>query len=307
MGGDFRIVERPADFGLIMHSALEIDLDSSATAYADWHHNWQHRVDEETRWLAALAPDLVLADVPYLTLAAAGQARIPAVALCCLNWADIYRHYFSGRSEAGEVLAHMESAYRSARAFLCPEPSMPMDFLDNRVSIAPLAAQGVSRRDAINDRLQLDDDQTLVLVAPGGINMRFAMEGWPGNQGIHWLVSEHWNIEHPDASSLECTGFTFTDLVSSCDAVLGKIGYGTVSECVVNGTPLMYVPRPDWPEELPLLQWLKRHRAAVEVAPYRLVSGDFGAPVRQAKSLAVKVCQPEGARQAADFLFHCLH
>ena len=304
--GDFIIVDRAADFGLVMRSALDIDLDTSASAYAGLHSNWQERVDEETRWLVSIAPDLVLADVPYLTLAAADQAGIPAVALCSLNWADIYRYYFSGRSEAGRVLEQMEAAYQSARAFLCPEPSMPMDFLDNRVSIAPIAAQGVCQRDQLNEQLQLDDGQALVLVAPGGIDTRFAMEGWPDSQGIHWLVSGHWNIRHPDTSSLESTGYSFTDLVSSCDAVLGKCGYGTVVECAVNGTPLMYIPRPDWPEESPLLQWLERHDAAVEVAPYRLVSGDFDEPVRQAKSKVVKACQATGARQAADYLFNCL-
>ena len=56
--------------------------------------------------------DIVLADVPYLTLAAASRASIPAAALCSLNWADIYRHYFNNRTEAGKILAEMESAYR---------------------------------------------------------------------------------------------------------------------------------------------------------------------------------------------------
>ena len=39
------------------------------------------------------------------------------------------------------------------------------------------------------------------------------------------------------------------DLIAASDAVLGKIGYGFVSECIANSTPLIYVPRSDWPEE----------------------------------------------------------
>ena len=39
------------------------------------------------------------------------------------------------------------------------------------------------------------------------------------------------------------------DLIRAADAVLGKLGYGFVSECVTNGTALIYVPRVDWPEE----------------------------------------------------------
>ena len=39
------------------------------------------------------------------------------------------------------------------------------------------------------------------------------------------------------------------DLIAAVDVVMGKIGYGFVSECIANGTPLIYVPRSDWPEE----------------------------------------------------------
>jgi len=291
-----------ADFGLVMKSALDIDLEASAAAYADLHRNWQQRVDAETCRLESLAPDLVLADVPYLTLAAARQAAIPAAALCSLNWADIYRHYFVNRKEAREVLAHMESAYRSARVFLCPEPSMSMSFLDNRVPIGPVAARGHCRRDDLLRQLGLEAGQSVVLVAPGGVETRFALENWPADQGIHWLVSERWRVRHPNVSPLEKTALDFTDLVASCDAVLGKCGYGTVSECVVNGTPLLYIPRPDWPEEQVLLQWLEAHNAAVPVEPMRLGSGELTDLVLRARSLPVKACQATGAGQAADYL-----
>jgi hypothetical protein len=304
--GEFQRIDHEPDFGLVMHSALAIDIESSATAYADLHANWQRRVDEEARRLSALAPELVLADVPYLTLAGAAQAGIPAVALCSLNWADIYRHYFSGREEASQVLAHMEAAYQSARAFLCPQPSMPMQFLDNQVSIGPIAAQGRQRREDLVQRLGLNPEQSLVLVAPGGIETRFAIENWPEGQGIHWLVSECWQIQHSDASALEHTGLGFPDLVNSCDAVLGKCGYGTVTECVLNGTPLLYIPRPDWPEEQSLLQWLEAHGAAVELDPECLVTGKFKDIVQQANSRTITSPAATGISQAADYLYGLL-
>jgi len=300
--GGFEYIGQAPDFGLVMNSALDIDLEASATAYAELHQNWQHRVDAEACRLESLVPDLVLADVPYLTLAAARQAAIPAAALCSLNWADIYRHYFANRKEAGEVLAHMESAYRSAEIFLCPEPSMPMHTLDNRVSIGPVAAQGRCQGDDLLRQLGLDPGQSLVLVATGGVETRFALENWPVGEGIHWLVSERWQVRHPDVSPLEKTCLDFPDLVASCDAVLGKCGYGTVAECVVNATPLLYIPRPDWPEEQVLLQWLESHNAAVRVEPMRLVSGEFNDLVVRARSLMVKTCAPTGAGQAADYL-----
>jgi hypothetical protein len=300
--GGFEYVEFAADFGLIMKSALEVDTAASEAAYAALHNDWQSRVEQEARRLQSIAPDVILADVPYLTLAGARQAAIPAVALCSLNWADIYRSYFGHLDEAETILRQIESAYQDAQTFLCPEPSMPMPFLPNRVAIGPIAAQGCCRREELLRRVGANAGDALVLVAPGGVETRFAMEHWPAGQDVHWLVSERWRIQHPDVSDYEKAAMGFTDLVASCDAVLGKCGYGTVTECVVNSTPLMYIPRPDWPEEDSLQGWLESHHAAVRLDPQWLDTGNFRDAIELARSLSIKPCRPTGADQAADYL-----
>jgi hypothetical protein len=299
---DFTLLPEAPDFGLLMHSALDIDLSASATAYAELHADWESRLTAAAQRLSALAPDLVLADIPYLTLAAAERAGIDAVALCSLNWADIYRHYFSDRPEAVSILAQMEAAYNSARRFLCPQPAMPMPFLANRQVINPLAAAGQRREAELRARLGIDAQQLLVLVTLGGVEARLAMEHWPAGQGIHWLVSPAWQVRHADVSSLQQTGFSFTDLVASCDAVLGKCGYGTVTECVVNATPLLYIPRPDWPEDRTLRDWLHAHDAGLAVPAERLASGRFADLGDQLRALSVRACVPNGAEQAARYL-----
>lgn len=45
------------------------------------------------------------------------------------------------------------------------------------------------------------------------------------------------------------SGFYMPDLINACDVVLGKCGYGTCSEVVAHGVPLVYVPRTGFAEE----------------------------------------------------------
>lgn len=46
-------------------------------------------------------------------------------------------------------------------------------------------------------------------------------------------------------------GMTNVDLIGACDAVLGKLGYGTCSEAIGNGNkPFLYVPRTEFIEEV---------------------------------------------------------
>ena len=86
------------------------------------------------------APDLLLADIPYLSLAAAERLRIPALALCSLNWADILAGYCQDEPDLAELRAPMLAAYHSAVAVLQPAPSMPKPDLTNVQPIGPIAA-----------------------------------------------------------------------------------------------------------------------------------------------------------------------
>ncbi|MCK7576803.1 MAG: hypothetical protein MZV65_13620 [Chromatiales bacterium] len=72
---------------------LEAKVAESLAAYRAFHAEWDARLAWQESVLRKAAPDLVLADVPYLSLAAAARLDIPRSALCSLNWADILAGY----------------------------------------------------------------------------------------------------------------------------------------------------------------------------------------------------------------------
>ena len=138
LDGEFDLIPQATDVGMLMKNALEVDGAASSQAYQRYHQDWEQAIAEEDRLLAAHAPDVVLANVPYRILAAAARAGIPAVAMCSLNWADIYRHFCGTLPGAATLIEQMLAAYRNARAFLQPAPSMPMADLENRITNAPM-------------------------------------------------------------------------------------------------------------------------------------------------------------------------
>ena len=91
--GEFAVVAGAADFGMVMVDALDVKLADSLAAYRAFHGEWEARLDWQESVLRRAAPDLLLADIPYLSLAAAARLAIPALALCSLNWADILQGY----------------------------------------------------------------------------------------------------------------------------------------------------------------------------------------------------------------------
>lgn len=263
---------RPADCGFVMHDALRLDVEASLEAHLAFHADWSARVAAEAASLRQDGVDLVLSNVAYLPLAAARAAGLPAVALCSLNWLDIFRHYLGERPQAQAILADMRAAYVSATAFLKPEPAMPMADLPNTRRIAPIAEPGQPRHAELARRLGLRADARVVLLGMGGIGYRLSGLGWAGKGGIHWLVPDDWP-SGPRVHPFAMTGMPFADLLASCDAVATKPGYGTFVEAAAAGVPVVYLPRPDWPETPWLTQWLHRHARAAQIDETTLQAG----------------------------------
>jgi hypothetical protein len=191
--------------------------------------------------------------------------------MCSLNWSDIYRHYCGN----DDISAQIQSCYAKANAFLRVTPGMAMSDLPNLIKVAPIAAVGENKRDALYHRLHLSTDEKLVLVSMGGISSRLPVEGWPRINGVRWLVQDSWQVTHPDAISIESLQMNFSDLLSSCDALLCKPGYGSFVEAACSGTPVLYVNRPDWPESPALNEWLQQQGKCREISREQSENGDF--------------------------------
>jgi hypothetical protein len=292
------------DFGLSMASAVDVQIAESAAAYRDFHADWEDKVRREALTMRALSPDLLLADIPYLSLAAAQHAGIPSVGLCSLNWADIYRHYCTQHHFDPHIHMQIQDAYQSALCFLQPQPSMPMPWLANTRQIGPIARIGNSHRASITERLRLTSPaQRLILIGMGGMEFRLPMEDWPRIPSVHWLVPAVWNVSREDISSFEDLGLSFSDVLASCDAVLTKPGYGTFAEAACTGIPVLSVTRPDWPETPYLVNWLKQHGVCLEVQRSMLVSGELQEPLQQIWSSPRPAAPaPSGAEEAAQYL-----
>lgn len=275
IAGPFTHQAAEDDFGMVMHSALEVDVAASAARYGAFHADWTRRVDDVARALERTAPDLILADIPYLTLAAAARVGIPAVAMCCLIWADIYRYFCSAQPEAVRIHDAMLAAYNGAEVFLRSEPAMPMTDLDNARDIGPLATVGRPQRETVDERLHLAPGERLVLVAMGGIAFRPPLENWPVVPGVRYVMQRDWRPVRSDTLVLEDMELSFSDMLASCDAVLTKPGYGTFAEAACAGVPLLYVPRVDWPEEPWLVRWLETQLPCAAVPRDELAQGGF--------------------------------
>jgi hypothetical protein len=306
-GTDFTYVADIPDFGLKMHSSTRVDLEASAQGYKELHGDWPNLVAREAERLRQAAPDLVLANAPYVTIAAAAQAGIPVLGLSSLEWADIYRHYLGHRPEAAEIGAQMAAAYNSAAAFLRVTPAMAMPSLNNVIEIGTVGSSGTPRPAELRGALGVEEGTRIGLIAFGGIEHGFDLSSWPILPGWIWLSS----VAAPEACThvkhWQSAGFSFSDVLASSDVLVTKPGYGSFVEAGLTGLPVLYQPRPDWPESPALDLWLCSHTKALAVEFESLLGSGLDGQLRKLFSMDIQpLASVSGNEQAAFILNQAL-
>lgn len=309
------------DFGMVMHDALRVDLVKSLQRYDQLHQRWDSEVNRLASHLQGLNVSGVLADAPYLTLAAAHVASIPALAICSLNWADILERCVAqdpgalkkagmSNTRLDNILTQIQQAYASAASILRPEPAIQTSRFET-VTIDPLVqpppqSDRNSLLAAINTQTRADitaDDPWIVLTSMGGIELPLDPRQWPTSclgRSVIYIIAGQRTPECSHVVSLDIEQYGFSNLLASCDAVLTKPGYGMFVEARACGKPMLYLGRDAWPESQCLEQWADTHTHATKLSSDQVAQGNFGSELAELLSLPALGRQGfEGADEAA--------
>ncbi len=268
--------ETPLDFGAVMRSPFEVDGPATAAGYVERHRHYEAAVEAERRALRQASPDLLIANISYVTLAAAQSLGIPAVAFSSLNWLEIYRHYAAANADP-VIVDDMLAGYRSVARFIAPAPAMRMPDIAV-TSVGPVARVVADRpglRAYIARQIGLAAGERVLLVSLGGIPGGIDAEHWSAEPGIKVIVAG--DVASPGGGIIAASSLNLPhlSLLAGVDLLVTKPGYGSFVEAAVHGVPVLYVPRDDWPEAPALVDWLERHGNAMVLPRADLDRGAF--------------------------------
>jgi hypothetical protein len=274
-------IQHSLDIGMKMHNAVVVDAEASYEYYQDFHENYQSHLDAEIELLESISPDLLLANVPYISLSAAKVLTIPSIVMCSLNWAGIFESFCKKFPESDRIIMQIRRAYSTANYFLMATPHMPMIGLNNTKPIPPIAHIG-SKKIEVLKRYVNNPKAKFVLVSLGGIPTQLDTAQWPQIDNVFWMVGDGIASDRKDVIANKALDLSFIDLLTSCDAIITKTGYGTLVEAVASQTPVICVERGNWPEEPALFDWVSENGYLQVLDMKDLEVGDFAQQVEQA-------------------------
>jgi hypothetical protein len=287
------------DVGVVQIDSINIDERETAIRAARFYSAFDERADAEAAFLEMERATIVLGDIPPLAFAAAARAGVASIAIGNFTWDWIYSGYDAFDSVAPGVIDTIRGAYATAsRALRLPLHGGFEPMTAVTIDIPFIARR--STRDAATTRqlLGVADDRPFVLASFGGYGLNVPYEAIAASERLTVVAIER----EPPAPLL------YPDLVAAADVVISKPGYGIVSECVANGTPLLYTSRGRFIEYDMFVAEMPRVLRCRHLPQADLLAGRWGGGVRGLLAQAAAPKQPrlDGAEIAATEILNLL-
>jgi L-arabinokinase len=293
------------DVGLVQRDGVRADIAATLVALRQLMLRREADLVDEAGFLRASGAVAVVSDIPWLPLAAAGLARVPAIAVGNFSWDWIYEPYVA-----------QDPAWRPAvdtirNDYACAELLIRLPFAADFPAFREIRQVPLVASPGMNRRAEL----AMLLGAPSGARwclLAFTALDWePGAierlaelRDTVFVAMEPACWSGPNLFSVPRSVCSFSDVVASVDAVVSKPGYGVVSDCVVNGKPLIYADRPDFREYPVLVRAIRRYLRSVHIPQERLYRGELGQYIRAVEEASgpAETMQAGGAPVAADLI-----
>lgn len=291
------------DIGCVQNGPMTIDVEATWREHQRFHSTWDDRLQAEVEAMRAAAPDLVLADTPYLALAAGKAASLPTVALVSFTWDLVLSEYVAPPSiDSRAILQSIRQAYAQADLALRINPAPKMEIFQRVIDIGPIAEPAPSARERLTKCLGLAPGEQTVLVGFGGIPLdSLPFDRLESLTGYRFLFDGLVPPESRRFISTKSLPFSFKTLLASVDVIMTKPGYGTLVEAVALRTPMVYVRRYNFADEEPLVDYLHRHGRGVELSMSDFSQGQWLSALQKVLDLPRTIAPPPptGASGAA--------
>jgi hypothetical protein len=267
LSGPFTHSFSQLDIGAVQADSLSVDVEGSVRAYAAIAARSEELISDEIRAVAPQRPGLVLADIPALAFDVAERLDVAAVGMTNFSWDWIYADYVNDFPSYAGLVDDLRRSY--GRASLLLRLPLHGDLgAFPRIRDIPLVARTATlSRDHVRRRLALPLTDRVVLLSFGGIGV--TMSAVPdAPRGVTFIATQS---AAPSTAPPGCrflpnaemaaAGVRYEDLVGASDVVMTKPGYGIVSDCLANGTAMIYTSRGRFVEYECLVEGITAHLA----------------------------------------------
>ena len=267
---------RSFDIGMVQLDSIRVDVEATLNRIEQLYSKRREIVDEEREYLAGRGIGLVVADIPGIPIEAAAALGIPSLAIGNFGWDWIYSEFAPRDPRWQSIVGSFREEYGQTDLLLRLPFCEEMHAFPRRKDIPLVASPGVSRRAEIAQLTGSDPGRKWILIS-------FTSLGWDSEalSKVARLADYEFftvrPLQWPQSCihALDRERVRFSDVLASVDAVISKPGFGIVSDCIVNGKPLIYADRTDFMEYAILVSAIRKYLKSVHILSMDLYRGEL--------------------------------
>lgn len=252
------------------NSSLQIDRAATVARLARFIQGCDRIVETETERVRREEVSLIVADIPYLAGEIGQRAGVPCVAIGNFTWDWIYEPYLVESADGRSLLRRIRQAYNKMTCYLRLPLSHDTESIPSIREIPlitrPVRAAsgdvlrklGIDSNDqrarilyAMRDSTYLRAVANAAATAPDRLFFYFGSPQSPMPSNARPVVLDR--------------QMAFPDVLNVCDAVISKLGYGTMADCISTRTPILFPPRFDFREDEVFLPLVSKYLCAREL------------------------------------------
>lgn len=283
----FEYIRAEYDCGCVQPDSVTILKRESLDRYAAIAARNREQLDAEAQFLADRRFGAIACDAPSFPLAAAKQAGVPGVFTSNFTWCDIYRNYVETLEDC-RLVDHMAREYADASLALISELETPTAAATfPNVERVPLTARiGKRRRDELAAAVKTDCNLGLLYLGTWGLDI-----DWKRIESIrswHFVTFDPVPGELANVTLLSRDNWIYADAAASVDAMICKVGYGAVTDCIGNSTPMVHLPRRDFAEYDALVAGMDRWGGRCEASEEDFIAGRWEKALEKALTARIR-------------------
>lgn len=265
------------DVGAIQPNCLQLHREITLRTFAQLTGNQKEQIDSEARFLESENVVAVAFDIPSVAAEIAEKAGIPSIGFSNFSWDEIYEPYVEEFTDYQYLIELLREQYRKTSVLLKLPFHLPMAVFPNQENWPLLARVSNADPEKIKRKLGVPEDRTVVLLSFGGIPLE-GLKNLNLEDMKDFFFLSFFKEPVSDADNYRNIGkneLPHEDVLKAADIVISKPGYGIVSECIANGTAMIYAERQDFIEYPELVKGIEKHLAHSYIPAESLFSGQW--------------------------------
>jgi len=297
---NFVCLDENTDVGLVQDTPFAHNLNETKRKLEEFLKQEKKRSYQLFRELQKHCTDLVISDISSLGIKVGNLLGIPNILIENFTWPWIYEVYAKNDLFFRKSADHLRKCYDLVDLRIQCSPYC--ESVPSSKKISPVFRPPVSTVEETKRKLQIPEK--FVLISTGGISLNYRDYNF-NSSGIKVVAPCSIDEPYRQGNTFYIpinSGIYFPDLVYASSAIIGKAGYGTVSEAWGMNKPFFGIYRKDFAESAKLREFTKANLDHKEIEESDLRDLSWLNDLKLPQHIT-SIRKENGAEQAAELIF----